>query len=96
MLVVRWDIGCNGLWVRWGCGSRLGEIEEKEEGEEKREKGGVGGDEARCTTPESCSLAVWAEGRVNGKFSTTCIRRCEELRLSGQSKDFVISTSSYL
>lgn len=57
----------------------------REEGRKGR-RGGVGADEAPSTTPESCSLAVWAEGRVNGKFSTTCIRRCEELRLSGQSR----------
>ena len=38
-VVVR-DIGCNGLWVRWGCGPRLCEIESKEGGGEKREEGG--------------------------------------------------------
>jgi len=50
---------------------------------EERRKGGRGGvdaGEAPSTTPQSCSLAVWAEGRVNGKFSTTWIRRCEALR----------------
>ena len=56
----------------------------REEGGRGRKRG-VGADEAPSTTPLSCSLAVWAEGRVNGKFSATCIGRCEELRLSGQS-----------
>ena len=41
--------------------------------------GGVDAGEAPSTTPSSCSLAVWAKGRVNGKFSSTWIRRCEAL-----------------
>ena len=50
-LVVRMDIGCNGLWVRRGCGSRLCEIEGKEGGGEEGKEGGVGADEAPSTTP---------------------------------------------
>ena len=42
--------------------------------------GRVGDGEAPSTTSLNCSLAVWAEGRVNGEFAATWKMRCEELR----------------
>ena len=51
----------------------------KEGGGNERKERGVRAGEAPSTTPGSCSLAVWAEGTVNGKFSGTWIRRCEVL-----------------
>ena len=77
-LVVKRDIGCDGLWGRRGRASRLYEIGGEGGGEEK-ESGVVGVGEAPSTTPSSCSLAVWAEGRMEGKFSTTWVRRCDVL-----------------
>ena len=55
--------------------------------ERRREgKEGRGGDgEVPSTTSLNCSLAVWAEGRVNGEFAATWKMRCEEL--SPRSED---------
>lgn len=77
-LVVKRDIGRDGLRVRRESGwSIFGNRKERRE-EQERER--VGDGEGPCTTPLNCSLAVWAEGRVNGKLATTWKRRCEELR----------------